>query len=124
VDGVAEACGGSNRSNVEALGFALRSLGRRRHGKGARYRLLGLGLLALLGDGAGKRSGAGLGGSRGESVDRLVNNVIWLENIVYYAVAVILLARAVVDDPIAIDDKLSDVLASFARQPKLGGSSD
>jgi hypothetical protein len=57
-------------------------------------------------------------------VDRLVNNVIWLENIVYYAVAVILLARAVVDDPIAIDDKLSDVLASFARQPKLGGSSD
>jgi hypothetical protein len=76
---------------------------------------LGLGLLALLGDGAGKRSSAGLGSSRGESVDRLVDDVLWLEDIVYYTMAVILLARALVDDPIAIDDELSDVLASFAH---------
>jgi hypothetical protein len=51
-------------------------------------------------------------------VDRLVDNVLWLEDIVYYAMAVILLARALVDDPIAIDNELPDVLASFAHDSR------
>jgi hypothetical protein len=39
-------------------------------------------------------------------------------------VAIVLFARAVIDDPVAIDDELQTMLASFAHdRPKLGGRS-
>jgi hypothetical protein len=106
VNRVTETCGGSNGGDVEALGFALRRFGGRGHGESTRDRLLRLGLFALLGHGASKASSGRLRRSGGEGADGLVDNVFRLENIVHYAVAIVLLARALVDDPIAIDDKL------------------
>lgn len=39
-------------------------------------------------------------------MDGLVDDIVWLEDIVVDAVAVILLLRALVDAPVAIDDEL------------------
>ena len=48
-------------------------------------------------------------------MDRLVDDVFGLQDIVDYTVPVILLACAVIDDPVAVNDELEDVLASFAH---------
>jgi hypothetical protein len=50
-----------------------------------------------------------------EGADGLVDNVFGLEDVVDYALAVGFLARALIDDPIAVDDKLCSVLAGSAH---------
>jgi hypothetical protein len=116
-DGVAETLGSRNGVDVEALRFGHGRLGSGRHGESSRYRLVGLCLL-LLRDGTGKRGSGGLRCGRRERADGLVDNVVGLQHIVDYAMAVVLFARALVNDPIAIDNKLQNVLAGSARDSR------
>jgi hypothetical protein len=51
-----------------------------------------------------RSGGLRCGGRQG--LDRLVDDVSWLQDVVNYAVAIVFLARALVDTPVAIDDKL------------------
>ncbi len=76
------------------------------------------------GDGTSERSGRRLGGNGGgKGADMRVDEVFWQEDIVGYTCAIIFFAGALVDTPIAIDDKLRiEQLVSLAPRQTLWDS--
>jgi hypothetical protein len=97
---------GSSRNGVDKLALLGARCGR--HGERAGDGLVGLALskILLLGNGAGKRCCGRLRRCGRERVRWLIYNVLGQEDVVNNPIAVVLLGRALVDTPVAIDDEL------------------